>query len=186
MPSILRGGSESFRVLAPPSIACLQRRASMWQACPRTRSSWCPMTDRGCVGHRCSSRHGAAPSTSIVPRGGTRPGRARAGRGAGAGRSAISRASATSYVDRDADLTEMATCRRAQRQDAAHRHVRLRPKTLLIDQCRATGTLGCRSSGALLEAGCEVRGDAAHAVQVDARVEARYRGGLVAPNTWTR
>ena len=72
------------------------------------------------------------------------------------------------YVDRSADL-EMAKAHRRQRQDAAHRRVRRHRDAAGRRKAAPAGTLPALVA-ALIEAGCEVRGDAA-AQAADARVK---------------
>ena len=161
--AILRGGSESHHsALAIHACLVAGLRAA---GLPEAAIQLVPTTDRAAVGHMLQGLDGAIDV--IVPRG---------------GKSLVARVQdearvpvfahlegiCHTYVDRDADL-DMAVPDRAQRQDAPHRRLRrdrdacwsiaARPPTYLPPLVKA-----------LLDAGCEVRGDAA-TQKADARVK---------------
>ena len=160
--AILRGGSDSFHTSAA-IIACLQRGLDI-AGLPRTAIQMVPNAERDCVGLMLEGLGGTLDL--IVPRG---------------GKSLVARVQADArvpvfshlegichvYVDKAAD-TEMA---RKIVLNAKMRRTGIcgAAETILIDRAGAERNLKPIIS-TLIDAGCEVRGDA-EAQQADARVK---------------
>ena len=156
--AILRGGSESFRTLErDPRGAASQglREAGL----PADAIQLVPTRDRAAVGAMLRGPRRRHRRDRAARR--QEPGRARAGARRACRSSPISKASATSMSMRAADL-DMARAIVAQRQDAAHRRLR-RDRDAAGRSRRAPTRILRRSSTTLLDAGCEVRGDARRA-----------------------
>ena len=131
-----------------------------------------PTRDRAAVGAMLTGS--MARSTCIVPRGGKSL-VARVQREARVPVFAHLEGIVHVYVDRAADL-DNGEAIVAERQDAAHRHLRRRRDAAGRRALRGDASAR-RSSKLLLDAGCAVRGDAA-ALDVDAARRAGDRGGL--------
>ena len=160
--AILRGGSDSFHSSAA-IIACLQRGLDI-AGLPRTAIQMVPNADRDCVGMMLEGLGGTIDL--IVPRG---------------GKSLVARVQADArvpvfshlegichvYVDRAAD-TEMA---RKIVLNAKMRRTGIcgAAETVLVDRAAAGENLGAIVR-TLIDAGCEVRGDA-ETQAVDPRVK---------------
>ena len=161
--AILRGGSDSFHS-SSAIIACLQRGLDA-AGLPRTAIQMVPNADRDCVGLMLEGLDGAIDL--IVPRG---------------GKSLVARVQADArvpvfshlegichvYVDKAAD-TEMA-CKIALNAKMRRTGVCGSAETILIDRAGATSHLK-QVIRTLIDAGCEVRGDA-ETQAADPRVKA--------------
>ena len=160
--AILRGGSDSFHS-SGAIIACLQRGLDS-AGLPRTAIQMVPNADRDCVGLMLEGLGGTLDL--IVPRGGKNL-VARVQQDARVPVFSHLEGICHVYVDRAADL-EMAK--------AIVRNAKMRrtgvcgsAETVLIDKAAADRNLK-PIIATLIDAGCEVRGDAA-ACQADARVK---------------
>ena len=159
---ILRGGSESIRSNAAIH-ACLVQGLSAAQL-PETAIQWVPTSDRAAVGHMLAEM--ADSIDVIVPRGGKKL-IARVQKEARVPVIGHLEGVCHVYVDRRADLT-MAQ-RIAVNAKMRRTGVCGSAETLLVDRgCAATHLAPLVKS--LLDAGCEVRGDAA-TMRVDGRVK---------------
>ena len=161
--AILRGGSDSFHS-SSAIIACLQRGLDA-AGLPRTAIQMVPNADRDCVGLMLEGLDGAIDL--IVPRG---------------GKSLVARVQADArvpvfshlegichvYVDKAAD-TEMA-CKIVLNAKMRRTGVCGSAETILIDRAGATSHLK-QVIRTLIDAGCEVRGDA-ETQAADPRVKA--------------
>jgi glutamate-5-semialdehyde dehydrogenase len=160
--AILRGGSDSFHSSAA-IVACLQRGLDV-AGLPRTAVQMVPTADRDCVGLMLEGLGGALDL--IVPRG---------------GKSLVSRVQSEArvpvfshlegichvYVDKAAD-TDMA-CRIVLNSKMRRTGICGAAETILVDRAGAERHLR-QVIRALIDAGCEVRGDV-HAMAADPRVK---------------
>ena len=161
--AILRGGSDSHH--SSRAIQVCLARGLREAGLPEAAIQLVPTTDREAVGLMLKGLDGAIDV--IVPRGGKSL-VARVQEEARVPVFAHLEGICHTYVDRSADL-DMAKAHRRQRQDAAHRRVRRHRDAAGRCARRPPGILPALVA-ALLEAGCEVRGDAA-AQKADARVK---------------